>query len=113
MYDAYTLKCSIKAEPKEKKKKVLHVTVSKGKVLKYIEMIIEMASMWPLHEWKINAVCVCVCFSTVEALGIKELLPAYLDPTLQPKDLLTGVVIAAGGAGYDPLTAQVAVGTPI
>ncbi|ONI32334.1 hypothetical protein PRUPE_1G361900 [Prunus persica] len=44
----------------------------------------------------------------VEALGIKELLPAYLDPTLQPKDLLTGVVIAAGGAGYDPLTAQVA-----
>ncbi|KAH0990633.1 hypothetical protein GBA52_002116 [Prunus armeniaca] len=44
----------------------------------------------------------------VEELGIKELLPAYLDPTLQPKDLLTGVVIAAGGAGYDPLTAQVA-----
>ncbi|XP_021825087.1 GDSL esterase/lipase At5g42170-like [Prunus avium] len=42
----------------------------------------------------------------VEALGIKELLPAYLDPTLQPEDLLTGVVIAAGGAGYDPLTAQ-------
>ncbi|KAH0990634.1 hypothetical protein GBA52_002117 [Prunus armeniaca] len=44
----------------------------------------------------------------VEAFGIKELLPAYLDPTLQPEDLLTGVVIAAGGAGYDPLTAQLA-----
>ncbi|TQD97902.1 hypothetical protein C1H46_016427 [Malus baccata] len=45
---------------------------------------------------------------TVEAFGIKELLPAYLDPTLQPNDLLTGVVIAAGGAGYDPLTAKLA-----
>ncbi|XP_070670219.1 GDSL esterase/lipase At5g42170-like [Malus domestica] len=44
----------------------------------------------------------------VEAFGIKELLPAYLDPTLQPNDLLTGVVIAAGGAGYDPLTAKLA-----
>lgn len=87
------------------------MTVSKEKVLKYIEMIIELASMWPLPEWKINAVC--VFFLPAEALGIKELLPAYLDPTLQPKDLLTGVVIAAGGAGYDPLTAQVAVRTPI
>ncbi|XP_068312975.1 GDSL esterase/lipase EXL3-like [Pyrus communis] len=43
-----------------------------------------------------------------ESFGIKELLPAYLDPTLQPNDLLTGVVIAAGGAGYDPLTAKLA-----
>lgn len=51
----------------------------------------------------------CVYSCSVEAFGIKELLPAYLDPTLQPEDLLTGVVIAAGGAGYDPLTAQLAV----
>ncbi|PIA27856.1 hypothetical protein AQUCO_07500042v1 [Aquilegia coerulea] len=42
----------------------------------------------------------------VQELGIKELLPAYLDPTLKPSDLLTGVSFASGGAGYDPLTAQ-------
>ncbi|OIW21798.1 hypothetical protein TanjilG_10974 [Lupinus angustifolius] len=40
----------------------------------------------------------------VQELGIKELLPAYLDPNLQPSELATGVCFAAGGAGYDPLT---------
>ncbi|XP_077246647.1 GDSL esterase/lipase At3g43570-like isoform X1 [Tasmannia lanceolata] len=40
------------------------------------------------------------------ALGIKEYLPAYLDPQLKPKDLLTGVSFASAGAGYDPLTAE-------
>ncbi|KAK9129422.1 hypothetical protein Sjap_009909 [Stephania japonica] len=39
-------------------------------------------------------------------LGLKELLPAYLDPALKPQDLLTGVSFASGGAGYDPITAQ-------
>ncbi|GAB4848447.1 hypothetical protein Ancab_003148 [Ancistrocladus abbreviatus] len=43
-----------------------------------------------------------------EELGIKELLPPYLDPTLQVNDLLTGVNFASGAAGYDPLSAQVA-----
>ncbi|GLT44538.1 hypothetical protein SLA2020_184260 [Shorea laevis] len=43
-----------------------------------------------------------------ELLGIKELLPAYLDPTLQLQDLLTGVSFASGGAGYDPLTSRLA-----
>ncbi|CAJ2675780.1 unnamed protein product [Trifolium pratense] len=47
----------------------------------------------------------------VEELGIKELLPAYLDPNLQPTDLLTGVCFASGGAGYDPLTSQTSVCT--
>ncbi|XP_042495002.1 GDSL esterase/lipase EXL3-like [Macadamia integrifolia] len=42
----------------------------------------------------------------VEDLGIKELLPAYLDPTLKPSDLLTGVSFASGACGYDPLTSQ-------
>ncbi|KAI4327766.1 hypothetical protein L6164_020190 [Bauhinia variegata] len=36
--------------------------------------------------------------------GVKNSLPAYLDPNLQLEDLLTGVSFASGGAGYDPLT---------
>ncbi|XP_075074712.1 GDSL esterase/lipase EXL3-like [Nicotiana tabacum] len=41
---------------------------------------------------------------TVEELGIKELLPPYLDPTLQAKDLITGVCFASAASGYDPQT---------
>lgn len=37
-------------------------------------------------------------------LGIKDLVPAYLDPHLESEDLLTGVSFASGGSGYDPLT---------
>ncbi|XP_020204884.1 GDSL esterase/lipase EXL1 [Cajanus cajan] len=44
----------------------------------------------------------------VEELGIKEFLPAYLDPNLQPEELATGVCFASGGAGYDSLTSQTA-----
>ncbi|XP_077246652.1 GDSL esterase/lipase EXL3-like isoform X2 [Tasmannia lanceolata] len=40
------------------------------------------------------------------ALGLKDKLPAYLDPQLTPNDLLTGVSFASGGSGYDPLTSQ-------
>ncbi|CAJ2646633.1 unnamed protein product [Trifolium pratense] len=40
--------------------------------------------------------------------GVKKLLPASLDPKLQLEDLLTGVSFASGGAGYDPLTSQLA-----
>nr|XP_023881286.1 GDSL esterase/lipase EXL3-like isoform X1 [Quercus suber] len=49
----------------------------------------------------------------VEKLGIKELLPAYRDPTLQPKDLLSGVSFASGGTGYDPLTSKIASVIPL
>ncbi|KAL1822895.1 hypothetical protein ACET3Z_009673 [Daucus carota] len=42
-----------------------------------------------------------------EELGIKELVPAYLDPNLQTTDLLTGVSFASGAAGYDPQTSQI------
>ncbi|XP_017246206.1 GDSL esterase/lipase EXL3-like [Daucus carota subsp. sativus] len=41
------------------------------------------------------------------ALGIKEVLPAYLDPHLQSEDLLTGVSFASGGMGYDPVTSKI------
>ncbi|KAL5147902.1 GDSL esterase/lipase EXL3 [Glycine soja] len=40
--------------------------------------------------------------------GVKELLPPYLDPKLQPQDLLTGVSFASGASGYDPLTSKIA-----
>ncbi|XP_031119886.1 GDSL esterase/lipase EXL3-like [Ipomoea triloba] len=40
-----------------------------------------------------------------EELGIKELVPAYLDPHLQPEDIKTGVSFASGASGYDPQTA--------
>ncbi|KAK3231875.1 hypothetical protein Dsin_003756 [Dipteronia sinensis] len=43
----------------------------------------------------------------VEQLGIKQLLPAYLDPDLQTKDLLSGVNFASSAAGYDPLTSKI------
>ncbi|KAK4275086.1 hypothetical protein QN277_018225 [Acacia crassicarpa] len=49
----------------------------------------------------------------VEELGIKELLPAYLDPNLQPQDLPTGVCFASGGSGYDPLTSKLASAIPL
>ncbi|KAM0967620.1 hypothetical protein FF1_016132 [Malus domestica] len=49
----------------------------------------------------------------VEKLGIKELLPAYLDPNLHPNDLLTGVSFAVGATGYDPITAQIVAVTPL
>ncbi|KAK1362282.1 GDSL esterase/lipase EXL3-like [Heracleum sosnowskyi] len=43
-----------------------------------------------------------------EALGIKDLLPAYLDPRTESEDLLTGVSFASGGMGYDPVTSKLA-----
>ncbi|XP_012571440.2 GDSL esterase/lipase EXL3-like [Cicer arietinum] len=42
-----------------------------------------------------------------EELGIKELLPAYLDPNLKPSDLVTGVCFASAASGYDPLTPKI------
>lgn len=42
-----------------------------------------------------------------EQLGIKGVVPAYLDPNLRPEDLLTGVTFASGGTGYDPLTPSI------
>ncbi|XP_022751982.1 GDSL esterase/lipase EXL3-like [Durio zibethinus] len=43
-----------------------------------------------------------------EELGIKDIVPAYLDPTLNPQELITGVTFASGGTGYDPLTPKLA-----
>ncbi|KAK1405506.1 hypothetical protein POM88_005111 [Heracleum sosnowskyi] len=39
-------------------------------------------------------------------LGIKELVPAYLDPSLQIKDLSTDASFASGGTRYDPQTSK-------
>ncbi|CAO2831349.1 unnamed protein product [Amaranthus hypochondriacus] len=43
-----------------------------------------------------------------EELGIKELVPPYLDPNLEISDLLTGVSFASGAAGYNPKSAKLA-----
>ncbi|KAI3797000.1 hypothetical protein L1987_39688 [Smallanthus sonchifolius] len=42
----------------------------------------------------------------VEKLGVKDYLPAYLDPSLQDEDMVTGVSFASAGSGFDPLTAK-------
>ncbi|CAA0834421.1 GDSL esterase/lipase [Striga hermonthica] len=41
----------------------------------------------------------------VDHLGIKDLLPAYLDPALNDSGLLTGASFASAGMGLDDLTA--------
>ncbi|GER26624.1 GDSL esterase/lipase [Striga asiatica] len=41
-----------------------------------------------------------------EKLGIKPVLPAYLEPNLQDEDILTGVSFASGATGYDPITSE-------
>ncbi|PKI35438.1 hypothetical protein CRG98_044167 [Punica granatum] len=43
---------------------------------------------------------------TAELFGVKELLPAYLDPALQIQDLLTSVSFSSGTSGYDPQTSK-------
>ncbi|KAH6808219.1 GDSL-like Lipase/Acylhydrolase superfamily protein [Perilla frutescens var. frutescens] len=42
-----------------------------------------------------------------EELGIRNIIPAYLDPNLTAKDLPTGVSFASGGSGFDPQTPQI------
>ncbi|CAL0312079.1 unnamed protein product [Lupinus luteus] len=37
-------------------------------------------------------------------VGLKELLPPYLDPKLSNKEFITGVSFASAGSGFDPLT---------
>ncbi|XP_075105835.1 GDSL esterase/lipase EXL3-like [Nicotiana tabacum] len=49
-----------------------------------------------------NAKTPSVC--VLDELGIKELMPAYLDPNLQAEDLKTGVSFASGATGFDPQT---------
>lgn len=41
------------------------------------------------------------------ALGLKEMLPPFLDPDLNTQDLITGVSFASAGTGYDNLTAGI------
>ncbi|XP_019416346.1 PREDICTED: GDSL esterase/lipase At2g40250-like [Lupinus angustifolius] len=43
----------------------------------------------------------------VNILGLKELLPAFLNPNVTDNDLLTGVTFGSGGSGLDNLTTAV------
>lgn len=42
-----------------------------------------------------------------EGLGVKEAIPAYLDPNLSSQDLVTGVSFASAGTGFDDFTAKI------
>lgn len=42
-------------------------------------------------------------------VGVKENVPAYLDPNLGINDLISGVSFASAGSGYDPLTPTITV----
>ncbi|KAH6780214.1 GDSL-like Lipase/Acylhydrolase superfamily protein [Perilla frutescens var. hirtella] len=48
-----------------------------------------------------------------EELGIRDIIPAYLDPNLKAEDLPTGVSFASGGCGFDPQTAQIVSAIPL
>jgi hypothetical protein len=45
----------------------------------------------------------------VEGLGVKYLLPPYLDPKLQDSDLITGVSFDSAGTGLDNITSTIQV----
>ncbi|GJW91261.1 GDSL esterase/lipase-like protein [Tanacetum coccineum] len=45
----------------------------------------------------------------VSYAGVKDIVPAYLDPTLGIQDLMTGVTFASAGTGFDPMTATLSV----
>ncbi|XP_042509932.1 GDSL esterase/lipase At2g30310-like [Macadamia integrifolia] len=47
------------------------------------------------------------------ALGIKKLVPPFLDPLLSDKELCTGVSFASAGSGYDDLTTVVSRVIPV
>ncbi|KAM1126274.1 GDSL esterase/lipase At2g40250-like [Malus sylvestris] len=49
----------------------------------------------------------------VSRLGLKDLLPAYRDPRLTDRELLTGVSFASGGSGLDDLTLAVSKATSL
>ncbi|XP_010266838.1 PREDICTED: GDSL esterase/lipase EXL3-like [Nelumbo nucifera] len=48
-----------------------------------------------------------------ENLGVKNLLPPYLDPNLQIEDLLTGVNFASAGGAFDIVTPAVLSAIPL
>ncbi|KAI3869544.1 hypothetical protein MKX03_012121 [Papaver bracteatum] len=48
-----------------------------------------------------------------QMLGIKNSIPAYLDPTLGIEDFATGVTFASAGTGYDVATSKVSAVIPL
>lgn len=53
----------------------------------------------------------CEYSTAASYVGLKkELLPAYLDPTITNiEELMTGVTFASAGSGFDPLTPRISV----
>ncbi|KAK1375723.1 GDSL esterase/lipase [Heracleum sosnowskyi] len=48
-----------------------------------------------------------------DALGLKQVVPPFLDPNLPPSELSTGVCFASAGAGYDEITGATHVIIPV
>ncbi|GKE75431.1 hypothetical protein Tco_1537472, partial [Tanacetum coccineum] len=48
-----------------------------------------------------------------EALGIKSIIPAYLDPHYNMVDFVEGVSFASAGTGYDNLTSAITFVIPL
>ncbi|MQL96172.1 hypothetical protein Taro_028844 [Colocasia esculenta] len=46
-------------------------------------------------------------------LGVKDMVPPYLDGSLSAEELMTGVSFASAASGFDPLTAQISGVIPI
>ncbi|CAL5421937.1 unnamed protein product [Camellia sinensis] len=46
-------------------------------------------------------------------LGIKDIVPPYLDPSLSDEELRTGVSFASAGSGYDDVTSDVTLSIPV
>ena len=66
--------------------------------------------MWCIHQrFVVESLYFGLKNLTAEEFGVKELVPAYLDPHLTTQDLLTGVSFASGASGYDPLTSKITV----
>ncbi|MFS7891828.1 putative triacylglycerol lipase [Helianthus anomalus] len=90
-----TLRCCVEAGVEKDKELVVHGKKVRGK--KVVSTPVQESSSRDVEGLNPEA----------EELGIKEILPAYLDPSIGDKEYLTGVSFASGGSGYDPQTPKI------
>ncbi|KAL7248728.1 hypothetical protein ACSBR2_003470 [Camellia fascicularis] len=54
-----------------------------------------------------------VSYFVATMLGIKDIVPPFLDPNLSDEELRTGVSFASAGSGYDDVTSDVTLSIPV